>query len=93
MRDRLPVKLYRTAVRFERAGNDLDERGLARAVLANERVDFACTQLKRSASERVHTHVGHGDVAGLEQRTLSRSLNLQASFIRKLFFISDDDDE
>ena len=61
-RERLAIERDLTGVRLHRAGEDLDERRLAGAVLADERVDLAGAQLERRALERLHTGVGLGHV-------------------------------
>ena len=50
-----------TTVGLMRAGDDFDERGFARAILAEQRVDFTSLQIKRYAFERAHRAEGFGD--------------------------------
>ena len=49
------------------AGDDADQRGLPRPVLADQRVDLARPEIERHAFEGLHPRVGLGDVRGLEQ--------------------------
>jgi hypothetical protein len=48
---RAPFELHRTLVRGELAGHDGEQRALARAVLADQRVDLARRQLEVHAVE------------------------------------------
>ena len=50
-----------------RAGDDLDERGFARAIFAEQRVDFARLQVKIHAAQRAHAAEGFGEGAEFEQ--------------------------
>ena len=56
------------AVRRDRAGQDLDERALAGAVGAHQRVDLAGSDRQRRVVERDHGAVRLGDVGRLEQQ-------------------------
>ena len=56
------------------AGDDLAERRLAGAVLADERVDRAASDGERHARERLDAAEVLGDVQELEVRTLASSL-------------------
>ena len=60
--DGLAVDQYFAAVRRMRAGNDLDKRGFARAVLTAERVHFAGVDVKADVRQRDHAGEGLGDV-------------------------------
>ena len=51
--DRLAVELHRPAVGLMDAGQRLDERALARAVLPNQRVDLAGAQLEGNVVQRL----------------------------------------
>ena len=66
-----PFSLTLAAVSVDRAGDDLDKGGFARAVLAYQRMHFARAQLKRGALQRLHAGVRFGDVDGAEQDMLS----------------------
>jgi hypothetical protein len=59
--DALAVDFDRAVVRLVRAGDDLNERGFARAVLAEQRVHLARPQFKRHPLERPHRAKGFGD--------------------------------
>jgi hypothetical protein len=50
------------------AGQRLDEGGLAGAVLAHERVDFAGKQSEADVVERLHSGEGDGRVSDLDDR-------------------------
>ena len=50
------------------ARHHLDQRRLARAVLADERVDFSCVEIERHAGQRAHACVRLGDDARVEKR-------------------------
>ena len=50
------------------AGDDLDERRLAGAVLADERVDFAGAEVERHAFERAHAREGLADRSRVEKK-------------------------
>ena len=65
--DALTVDLNGAAIGLVRAGDDLDERGLARAVLAEERVNFPCPQIKRHPLQSPHRAEVFGDGLELEQ--------------------------
>ena len=68
MRHALAVDLNCAAVRLMRAGDDLDERGFARAVFAEQRVDFARAKVKRHTLERTHRAEGFCHGRKLEER-------------------------
>ena len=68
MRDALTIDFNRAAVRLVRAGDDLDERGLARAVLAEQGMHLSYPQIKRHALERAYGTEGLGDGSELEER-------------------------
>ncbi len=53
-RDRLAVEAQLTAVRAEGAREDLEQRRLAGAVLADERVRLARRDVEADAAERAH---------------------------------------
>ena len=67
MRDCFAADVERAAVGLVGAGDDLDERGFARAVLAEQRVDFARLQLERHALQRADGAEGFADVGELEE--------------------------
>ena len=48
-------------IRAMRAGDDLDERGFASAIFAEQRMDFARLQVKGNSFERAHRAEGFGD--------------------------------
>ena len=50
-----------------RPRDGLDQRRLARAVVADERDDLACVQLEVDVRERLHRAEALGDAAQLEQ--------------------------
>ena len=64
-RDRLPVEEDRPAVGLMDAGEDLDQRALARAVLADEGVDLARDEVERDVVERLGRRESLGDPAQL----------------------------
>ena len=64
--DALTVDFNGAAVGLVRAGDDLDERGLAGAVFAEQRVDFSCPQIKRHTLQCPHRTEGLGDGLELE---------------------------
>ena len=51
-RVRLALNFHRAAIGAQRSGDDVHQRALARAVLADERVYLALTQLEIDAIER-----------------------------------------
>ena len=55
------------AIRPMRAGDDLDERRFARAILAKQRMNFPRPQVERYALERAHRAEGFGDGGELEE--------------------------
>ena len=57
------------AIRLVRAGDDLDERGFARAVLPEQRMHLARAQVERHALERAHRAERFGDGRELEKRS------------------------
>ena len=65
---RFAVDFDRAAIRLMRAGDDFDERGFARAIFAEQRVDFARLQIERHALQRAHRAEGFGDGGELEER-------------------------
>ena len=68
MRNALPGDIDRAAIRLVCAGDDLDERRFARAILAEQRMHFARPQIERHALERTHRAEGFGDGGELEKR-------------------------
>ena len=52
------------AVRCIESGHQFDERGLARAVLPDQRVNLAGPHLERDIIEREHARKGLGDAIG-----------------------------
>jgi len=52
--DLIPVNLNRPVVRLVGPGDHLDERGLARAVLAEQRMDLSGLQLKVHPAQSTH---------------------------------------
>ena len=62
-----PIQLYRTAVRMFDAGQDFDQRGLARPVLAHQRVHFARPQREVDVLQGDDAWKGFGDAFHGEQ--------------------------
>ena len=56
------VDPHRAAIRRMHPGDDLDQRGFARAVLADERVDAAGRKADRNVLQRVHPWEGLIDI-------------------------------
>ena len=56
--DRLAGEQDLAAVGLVDAGDDLDQRGFAGAVLAKQRMDFAGTNLEVHIDERIHAREG-----------------------------------
>ena len=56
------------AVRLDGGGEDLDQRALAGAVGAHQRVDLARTNRERRVAQRDHSPVGLGDPGRFEQQ-------------------------
>ena len=54
-------------VRPMRAGDDFDECGFPRAILADQRMHFPRVQVERNALERAHSGEGFANVGGAEQ--------------------------
>ena len=71
---RLAVDLDRPGVRLVHAREDLDERALARAVLADQRVDLARAEVERHVGQRLgrRERLGHAAPARRERRRLAR---------------------
>src|SRR4029077_13755613 len=67
-RERSVVQTHRARVRWERAGEDVHERALSRAVLADERVDLSGAHLEVDARERRRRAESLGNAGELEQR-------------------------
>src|SRR4029450_6384201 len=67
-RQRLSRDLDRPRVPPVGAGDDADERALARAVLAHEGVDLARPELERDVPQRAHAREGLGDRGQPEER-------------------------
>ena len=65
---RAPVDQDLAGVRLIDAGDDLDQRRLARAVLAEQRVNLAGADVERDAAQRAHAGKALLEVAHLEQR-------------------------
>ena len=68
VRDALAVDVNAPTIRLVRAGDDLDERRVARAVLTEQRMHLARSQVKRHALERAHRPEGFCDKGELEKR-------------------------
>ena len=66
--DRTARHRQRAAVGLFRAGDDLDERGFARAVLADDRVHLAGPQIERDAFERTDAGEGLLDGCGVQEQ-------------------------
>ena len=77
-RDRLAVEQDLAAIGLMHAGDDLDERRLAGAVLAEQRVNFAGMKGERDILERLGGVEALGDAADLQDRRDRRR------FVRKL---------
>ena len=71
--DDAAVDLERPGVRPVGAGDDLDERRFAGAVLADEGVDLAGGQVERDALKRLHAAEGFGDVGQTKKRLHPRT--------------------
>jgi hypothetical protein len=69
--DALIVQEQFAAIGFNCARDDFDERRFARAVFANERVNLARAQCKRSRLERLDARVGFGDGLSFEHENTS----------------------
>ena len=67
MLDRLALEEDLAAVGGMRAGDALDERRLARAVVADERHHLAAADLEVDVGERLHRPEGLRDVPELEE--------------------------
>ena len=82
------IDFDRAAVRLMRASDDLDERGFARAVFAEQRVDFARTKVKGHLLERAHRAEGFCHGRKLEERfqTILLRFRILAGFGRNVFF-------
>ena len=68
-RDLLAVDLERPAVRLVHPGEDLHQGGLARPVLAEQRVHLAAAQVHRAVDQRSHRAEGLHGVPQLEHRS------------------------
>ena len=66
--DLLPVDPDRARILLEHTGDDLDERGLARAVLAQERVDLAGPQVEFHAAQCVDAAEVLDDVGAFDEQ-------------------------
>ncbi len=72
---RLPVEPEMAGVRCERAGEQLHQRRLAGAVLADQRQDLVVPQLQVHVAERLHAGEALADAVGFEEaRHFSYSL-------------------
>src|SRR5262249_59758696 len=58
---------HSAAVVCDLAGEDADERGLPRSVLADERVDLSGKHVEVDAVESAHAGELHRDAAGLDE--------------------------
>ena len=65
--DRLAADEDLAAGRLDHAGEDLDQRRLAGAVVADQADDLAAVDMKIDAAERIDAAVGFRDVAKLDQ--------------------------
>src|SRR6516165_4249824 len=65
--DRPAVEEDATRIRPVEAGDDLDQRRFAGAVLAHERMDLARAELERDAIERPHAGEGFADRIDLKR--------------------------
>ena len=68
-------------VRLIDAGDDLDQRRLARAVLAEQRVNLAGADVERDAAQRAHAGKALLEVAHLEQRIDRRRRRAHAASV------------
>ena len=66
--DRLAVDKHLALGRRVDAGQDLDDRRFARAVLAEQADDFAGEKLQRQVGDRGHADKALGDVSELADR-------------------------
>ena len=72
--DRLPLEPDLAGVGLVHAGQDLHQRGLAGAVLADQGVDLAGTELEACVGERVDAGEVLGDPGHLDQQVTHREL-------------------
>ena len=66
--DLLPGEGHLALIRREHAGDDLDERALARAVCAHERMGFARAHFEVRRTQRSHRSEGLRDAANVKKR-------------------------
>jgi len=62
------AQAHRAAIGFDEAVYHLDQRGLARAILAQERVDLALADIERHGIIGDHARIGLGEAIDAEQR-------------------------
>jgi hypothetical protein len=67
-REGRPVEGHRALVGADQAVDDLDQRRLARAVLAEERVDLAGRHVEGDVGIGLHARIGLRDAADVEER-------------------------
>ena len=65
--DRGSLDAERAGIVRDGAGDDLDERGFPRAILAHKGVDFAGLKIKGNVLQRAHTRVGFRNADGFEE--------------------------
>ena len=70
--DGMPVDDDGAAVGRGRAGEDAHQRGLARAVFADERMDLSRAHVERRVGKRADAGVGLGEVRRDEHRVFDR---------------------
>src|SRR5690606_32419648 len=73
-RNRLALKHDRTVETVIGAGQYLDERGFARAVFAEQRVNFPTVEREIDMIERGHAQKGFRDRAGFKKRCCSHGI-------------------
>ena len=79
---RLAADRDRAAVRVDRAGEDLDERALAGAVGAHQRMDLARMDGQRRGPQGRDGAISLGDPGRLEQQVWHQALTLERRWMR-----------
>ena len=85
--DVLAVEAEHAPVALVHAGDDLDQRRLAGAVLADQRVDRATVDRQAAGGQGHHGSEGLGDVAQLESRVVASASVHQISLIERFQFL------
>ena len=79
---RLAVDLDRTGIGLDQAGDDLDQRALAGAVLAEQRHHLAGAELEIDLGEGLDAAVALGQAAHQKARSLDRAFRIHAGRTR-----------